>query len=205
MENLSLNLDLNSYELLNKKIAAKISELSKGCGRLFDIGFGNCSLIEVISSSGRNCSYFGIDLESTTVELARAYISKHNIATLFSVEQVDILKFTGKSFDCCVCSRLFHHFSLLEAKAVLKSMTEIIDMNGRLIIADSIRDYRNRSDRNSYTPYFFLNEISALIGSENVEILPINDARLNLNQIWFLCVDIHAKMAKFSLHILNEV
>lgn len=199
-----MKIDSNDHEILCKKIAAKINELSAAYKRVCDFGFGNFMLIETIASRNDDCLYLGIDKNKIAVEIARKRITELGKNDFFSVELADVFNFSRGGFDCCICSRLFHHFSLNEAKNVFQSMAKIVDMNGRLIIVDSIRDYNNRLDRNSYTPYFFVNEMSALLGAKNIIILPVRDARLNFNQMWFLCIDIHTDKATFELHTLQE-
>lgn len=199
-----MKVELNDQGILSKKIAAKINDLSAAHKRICDFGFGNFLLMEAVAERDADCLYLGVDKNKLAVEIARNRIKELGKDDFFSVELADLFDFSRSGFDCCICSRLFHHFSLNEAKNALKSMAKAVGMNGRLIVTDSIRDYGNRADRNSYTPYFFVNEMSALLGATNITILPIRDARLNFNQMWFLCIDICADKATLELHTLQE-
>ena len=65
-------------------------------------------------------------------------------------------------------------------------MIETINYNGEIYLSDSIRDFNGRSNRYSYTPYFYLNEISKIIGCNNLKIEYSEDAMLNVGEIWIM-------------------
>ena len=89
----------------------------------------------------------------------------------------------------------------MTAKNFLRKMIDIVDDNGRLILVDSIRDYSARADRFSYTPYFFVNEISNLTKAE-CRFVYCADAIINVNQIWFLTIDLSESQIIFGLETI---
>lgn len=152
---------------------------------IVDVGFGNTILAETIFSQKKGCTYIGVDTNSKTVEAATKEYADNQQARFF-LGEIDSLP--SLKADIIVWSRIFHHLDLAQARKQFDSMRNILKDNGKIIIVDSIRDYCGRENRYSYTPIFFINEMSRAFETERNRIVYSDRNNISVNQFWKLVI-----------------
>lgn len=152
---------------------------------IVDVGFGNTILAETIFSQKNGCTYIGVDTNSETVELAaKAFAGNQNVRFFFG----EINSLPSLKADIIIWSRVFHHIDLVQARNQFDCMRNILKDNGKIIIVDSIRDYCGRENRYSYTPIFFINEMSRAFEMERNRIVYSAMDNISVNQFWKLVI-----------------
>lgn len=175
----------NTEDEIKESIAEVISQNIKNKALICDVGFDNVYLIKKLNSKNKQFFYHGIDIFDEVVDIAQKYIKEQNLNNCL-IDKIPFGQFDKKDFNVCICVRLFHHFSKEDTVFFLKKMIETINYNGEIYLSDSIRDFNGRSNRYSYTPYFYLNEISKIIGCNNLKLEYSEDAMLNVGEIWIM-------------------
>lgn len=174
----------NKTEIQASYIAAALGKHITPSSHVLDLGFGNCELMKLLSSSEYHCIYTGIDSDPACVSDAQKKISELSLESMCSVKLGTDLKSVSGHFEYCVCSRLLHHLAPKVFHQTLKEMVQALKENGTLLLVDSIRDYRNRPDRFLYTPYSVLNELSELFPNHESMIQYNPACRIDVEELW---------------------
>ena len=188
----------DNEETIKESIAEVIAENINNDAKICDVGFDNTFLIKKLKLKDKSFFYNGTDIFDDVVESASKYVKENGLKNCI-IEKVPFGAFDKKGFNVCVCVRLFHHFSKEDTLFFLKKMVDVIDCNGEIYLADSIRDFNGREDRFSYTPYFYLNEISKIVGEERFEIEYSEDTMLNVGEVWIMKLTILKGKCKCKL------
>ena len=188
----------------DKYIAKCIFEKVEGVSRsICDFGFGNTLLAENLERSNFKGQYIGIDYDNEAVNNAQFKGRGDNIRFVLG----DMLEYDGSDFDCCICSRVFHHFNKKDAILAINKMVRTISTQGMLIVVDSLRDYGNRKDRFLYLPYFFMDNIIEAykkINGKSQEVdIKSTENSASMNQYWLLACVINAEKISFSVDFLD--
>lgn len=188
---------------ITQSIVDSICNSIKDNTTVLDIGFGNTMLFKNLIKKNNIKSYTGVDIDKCVVEKAMRDIhveDKTNKVDFIcgNIDGLSLLK-----SDVIICSRLFHHLPIDVARQYLDILSNALYENGRLIIVDSIRDFSNRDDRYSYTPIFFINEISRILG-EHGRIIYSPDDCIAVNQFWKLIILLEKNCFSFEISTIGE-
>lgn len=113
---------------------------------ILDIGCGDGRFLEKLSHIQENSNYYGIDLSSNVINLAKK-IKNIN----FSVGESETLNFDNNHLDKIFCLNSFHHFPNIEKS--LAEMERVIKVGGEIIIGDIWIPPIFRELTNLYLPY----------------------------------------------------
>ncbi|MBN1468483.1 MAG: class I SAM-dependent methyltransferase [Fusobacteriaceae bacterium] len=113
---------------------------------ILDIGCGNGRFLEKLSHIQENSYFYGIDLSSNAIELAKKI---RNIN--FSIGESETLNFANNSLDKIFCLNSFHHFPNIEKS--LAEMERTLKIGGEIIIGDIWIPPIFRELTNLYLPY----------------------------------------------------
>lgn len=176
--------DIYRANSFDRFIASEIYEAVGDCLDICDFGAGHTELADCFLSDSEK-SYTGIDINQGFVRMAHdRFKDNTNIKFIDS----SLFDFGDSGFDCVVCSRLIHHFSAAFFQKCIRKMIETVSFQGRLIIIDSVRNYKNRADRFLYLPQNCIYEV--LQNISNASYQQENEITVPDNQYWMLTVDI---------------
>lgn len=126
----------NSYPFAGyKEILARIYEtiLNKGQSTVLDIGFGTGTLTTRLYEQG--CEIWGLDFSSRMIELASAKMpNAHLFRGDFSEGLVEPL--LRNSYDFIIATYSLHHLTDDKKVALLQSLTDLLNVNGIILIGD---------------------------------------------------------------------
>lgn len=150
------------------EIAARLAAQAEEATAICELAFGHTTLAKSLASSTTLSHYLGIDSDETAVASATMDFSEDDRFDFSCVTLQDWQP--SASFDVCTASRIFHHLPPEDATSVLGKMATAIGHAGRLILLDSLRDYRGRNGRWLYLPYFFISTLTQQVPRERLEV-----------------------------------
>ena len=184
---------------LQKYLAEVVSGKIKNNAKICDVGFDNVFFMQKLIDKNIKFNYYGTDIFDETVEPAKEYINKHKLLNCV-VEKLPFQQLTRNDFNVCTCFRLFHHFDKNLTIEFLEKMLKTINYTGVIYLSDSIRDFNNRKDRYSYTPYFYLNEITKLAKKRSIKVKHSENAELNVGELWIMEIKLTKDSCEFALY-----
>lgn len=126
----------SSYLRSMQEKIVSLLDLKKG-QRLLDLGCGTGRALRYASSliNGQG-EFYGIDISSKMIEIAKANASDKNMH--FYKTNSDKLPFKNNFFDLIMCSNSFHHY--YSPDKVLKETYRVLKPKGRIYILDPTAD-----------------------------------------------------------------
>ena len=188
---------------ITQSIVDSICNSIKDNTSVIDIGFGNTMLLKNLIKKNNIKSYTGVDIDKCVVEKAMRDMHIEYKTNKFDFICGNIDELSLQKSDAIVCSRLFHHLPVDVARQYIDILSNTLYDNGQLIIVDSIRDFSNRDGHYSYTPIFFINEISRLLGEYGRIIYSSNDG-IAVNQFWKLIISLEKDCFSFEISTIGE-
>ena len=111
------------------RIAKKLSKEWQP-GKILDIGCGNSRNLLPFYQNNFTC--YGIDFSENVIELAKKYISKHEMKVNLKIANAENLPYKNNFFDYCLSLAVLHHVKNKE-KAI-QEIYRVLKPNGKAII-----------------------------------------------------------------------
>lgn len=102
------------------------------CGKILEIGCGNCRNLLLFSYNNFECH--GIDFSKKMLEMSEEYCKKHDLDVKLKYGLATEIPFPDKSFDYVLSISMLHHLNSKDRIKAVEEIKRILKLNGRAII-----------------------------------------------------------------------
>lgn len=120
----------DNYAVYQEKITTFQQRYIPRSAHILDLGCGPGNNIQTILSKDSTCTFTGVDLSSSFLQIAKKRFAKHEFI------QEDIRTFTlEKKYDVILASFCIVHLVEIETEAFLRSVSSMLNRNGVLYLS----------------------------------------------------------------------